>query len=89
MAGIDIDDFNGSIPHAVKVSGGRYWAQYYKHLTYNELKTAHELGISVFVWTVDSKSEMQRLIEMGVDGIITNRPDIYHQIFKSPKAPRS
>jgi len=32
-AGIDIDDYNGSIARAVNASGGRYWAQYYKHLT--------------------------------------------------------
>jgi glycerophosphoryl diester phosphodiesterase len=79
-AGIDIDDYNGSIPRAVNASGGRYWAQYYKHLTRDDLKTARELGIRVLVWTVDSKSEMLRLIEMGVDGIITNRPDIFDSI---------
>jgi glycerophosphoryl diester phosphodiesterase len=76
MAGIDIDDFNGSIPRAVKAAGGRYWAPYYKHITAGLLSEAHELGIQVFVWTVDSKNDMERLIEMGIDGIITNRPDI-------------
>ena len=81
-AGIDIDDYNGSIPRAVKAAGGSYWAQYYKHMTYDDLNEAHELGIQVFVWTVDSKSEMLRLIEMGVDGIITNRPDIFKSIFR-------
>jgi glycerophosphoryl diester phosphodiesterase len=79
-AGIDIDDYNGSIARAVNVSGGRYWAQYYKYLTRGDLKTARELGIRVFVWTVDSKSEMLHFIEMGVDGIITNRPDIFKSI---------
>jgi glycerophosphoryl diester phosphodiesterase len=83
MAGMDIDDYSGSIPHAVKAAGGRYWAQYYKHMTYNDVHTAHELGIQVFVWTVDSKREMHRLIGMGVDGIITNRPDILKSILLS------
>jgi len=76
MAGIDIDDFNGSIPRAVKAAGGSYWAPYYKHITAGLLNEAHELGIQVFVWTVDSKNDMERLIEMGIDGIITNRPDV-------------
>ncbi|MBW1849228.1 MAG: glycerophosphodiester phosphodiesterase [Deltaproteobacteria bacterium] len=76
MAGIDIDDFSGSVPRAVKAAGGRYWAPYYKHITYNLLKEAHELGLQVFVWTPDKRNAMVRLIEMGVDGIITNRPDI-------------
>ncbi|CAB1060564.1 Glycerophosphoryl diester phosphodiesterase (EC [Olavius sp. associated proteobacterium Delta 1] len=76
MAGYDIDDFQGSIPQAVKAAGGLYWAPYYKHTTDNLLKEAHELGLQVYVWTVDSSSEIVRMIEMGVDGIITNRPDI-------------
>jgi len=76
MAGYDIDDFQGSIPQAVKAAGGRHWAPYYKHLPYDLLKEAHELGLKVYVWTVDSRREMVRLMEMGVDGIVTNRPDI-------------
>jgi glycerophosphoryl diester phosphodiesterase len=85
-AGIDIDDYRGSIPRAVRAVGGHYWAQYYKHMTYDDLNAAHEMGIQVFVWTVDSKSEMLRLIEMGVDGIITNRPDIFKSIRRSSQS---
>jgi len=76
MAGIDIDDFSGSIPQAVNKAGGRFWAPYYKHVTYDLLEEAHELGLQVFVWTPDSRDDMKRLNQMGVDGIITNRPDI-------------
>jgi glycerophosphoryl diester phosphodiesterase len=75
MAGLDIDDFSGSIPRAIQAAGGRYWAAYYKHVTAANIQTAHLLGIQVFVWTPDDPSDMKRLIEMGVDGIITNRPD--------------
>ncbi len=84
MAGLDIDDFRGSIPQAVKAAGGRYWAPYYKHLTYGLLNEAHDLGIQVFVWTPDKRSAMVRLIEMGVDGIITNRPDILKSVVELP-----
>ena len=87
MAGLDIDDFSGSIPQAVKAAGGRYWAPYYKHLTRTLLNEAHDLGIRVFVWTPDKRSEMIRLIEMGVDGIITNRPDILKSVV-NPAASR-
>ena len=84
MAGYDIDEFQGSIPRAVKAVGGLYWAPYYKHLTDDLLKQAHEQGLQVYVWTVDSRSEMVRLIEMGVDGIITNRPDILKSVVELP-----
>ena len=80
MAGLDIDDFAGSIPHAVQAAGGRYWAPYYKHVTHDHIQTAHQLGIQVFVWTPDLRAAMERLIEIGVDGIITNRPDILNSI---------
>ena len=39
------------------------------------VNNAHQNGKRVFVWTVDSKSEMQKMMSMGVDNIITNRPD--------------
>jgi glycerophosphoryl diester phosphodiesterase len=80
MAGLDIDDFSGSIPKAVKAAGGRYWGSYYKDLSYLRIQEAHGLGLKVFAWTPDTRSKMQLLIEKQVDGIITNRPDILKDI---------
>ena len=79
-AGIDVDDFNSSIPRAIKAAGGRYWAPHYRYVTLERVQEAHDLGIQVFVWTADSKDDMQNLIRMGVDGIITNRPDILQSV---------
>ncbi len=75
-AGLDVDDFGGSIPRIINAVGGRYWAPRYTQISSARLREAHQLNLDVFVWTVDSRAEMARLIEMGVDGIITNRPDI-------------
>ena len=38
------------------------------------LKAAHELGIEMFVWTVNDREQMRRLLDLGVDGIITDFP---------------
>ena len=82
LAGLDIDDFDGSVPRAVRAAGGRYWAPYYKDLTLRAIQEAHELGLQVFAWTPDSRSKMQLLIEKRVDGIITNRPDILRDLIR-------
>ncbi|MGD9300164.1 MAG: glycerophosphodiester phosphodiesterase [Desulfobacterales bacterium] len=82
MAGLDIDDFSGSVPRAVRAAGGRYWAPYYNHLSYRRIQEAHGLGLQVFAWTPDTRSQLQLLIEKQVDGIITNRPDILKDILR-------
>src|SRR5699024_4108050 len=39
------------------------------------LRCVHELGMSSLVWTVDEAAGMERAIDAGADGIITNAPD--------------
>lgn len=41
---------------------------------------AHANGIAVWAWTIDDAGFMQTLFDMGVDGIITNRPDLLRQV---------
>lgn len=41
---------------------------------------AHERGISVHVWTIDDEDTMGSLIDMGVDGIVTDRPSVLRKV---------
>ena len=80
LAGIDIDDFNGSAPRAVKAAGGRIWSPYFKNLTPESLAEARQLGLMVSVWTPDNPDDMKKMIEMKVDAITTNRPDVLKKL---------
>ncbi len=40
----------------------------------------HRLGVPVHVWTVDEEAEMRELLALGVDGIVTDRPDVLRRV---------
>ena len=74
-AGIAIRDHNGSVPDMVHAAGADIWSPHHDDLDAAGLRRAHELDLRVIVWTVNRPQEMRALIDMGVDGIITDFPD--------------
>lgn len=47
------------------------------------IAAAHTLGLAVHVWTVNDPNEMLELAELGVDGIITDRPTLAKELFQA------
>lgn len=52
----------------------------YHLLTEGFIEKAHKKNIKIHAWTVNEKEDMKRLIKMGVDGIITDYPDLLNKV---------
>ena len=52
------------------------------------VEAAHAAGVAVHVWTIDDEVEMALLIELGVDGIMTDRPKALEAVLAETGAPR-
>lgn len=80
-AGMLLERF-ASLPAMVQASGGAVWSPHHEDLTPPLLKDAHTRGLKVIPWTVNQRDEIARLIDMGVDGLITDRPDLGMAVLK-------
>lgn len=79
-AGLHVREFNGSLPRMVKAAGGAVWSPYHGEATRDNVKEAQDLGLQVVVWTVNSETDMRRMIALGVDGIISDYPDLLRKV---------
>lgn len=75
-AGLRLHDHAGSVAQLVKAAGVGTWSPFHGELTEALLAEAHALGLKVVPWTVNDPAQMQRLLAWGVDGLITDRPDL-------------
>ena len=63
-------------PAAYAAAGAAIWSPSYTSLTPTLLAEAHEAGLLVIPWTVNDPAVMRELLTLGVDGIISDRPDL-------------
>jgi glycerophosphoryl diester phosphodiesterase len=73
-AGLKMAD-HGSLPKLVKAAGCETWSMFWRNLTPALAAEAKALGVSVLPWTVNDPEQMAHLVDLGVDGLITDYPD--------------
>jgi len=74
LAGLDADEFI-SVPRLVRDAGCKVWSPFFRDTTRESIVEARLLGLEVVVWTVNTPADMAALLDLGVDGIITDYPD--------------
>ncbi|RJP68440.1 MAG: glycerophosphodiester phosphodiesterase [Comamonadaceae bacterium] len=73
-AGLRLADFQDA-PGMVAAAGGKVWSPNFNDLNQQLLQRARALELRVIPWTVNEVQDMARLIDWGVDGLITDYPD--------------
>lgn len=74
-AGLDVDDFGGSVARLVQAAGCQVWSPNHEDLDAAGLAAAHALGIRVIPWTVNEPGDIDAMLELGTDGVISDYPD--------------
>ncbi len=103
LGGIDADDFGGDLINAAAALGFDAVSpvhgspqngtvndpNYIPYVTADMVQRAHQAGMDITPWTIDDKPTMSALIDLGVDGIITDYPDRLREVLsgKSMKLP--
>jgi len=77
--GLHFYDFH-SVPKMVKAAGGRIWSPRFEDIDLAAVAEAHDLGLAVIPWTVNTPEVMAQLIDWAVDGIITDYPDRLREV---------
>ena len=58
-----------------RAAGCTTWSMFWRNLASAQVGEARAAGVKVLPWTVNEPSDMARLLDLGVDGIITDYPD--------------
>jgi glycerophosphoryl diester phosphodiesterase len=87
LDGLDAKVFGGSVPRLVQAAGAAVWSPDFKQLSAAAVTEAHRLGLKVIPWTANEPAEMARLVDMGVDGLISDRPDLLRNVLSEKGRP--
>lgn len=82
LDGLDIKDYQGNPVKAAHAIGADIISPYYTEISKQDVDEAHSLGMKVVPWTVNNEKDMNMLLDMGVDGIISDKPWLLKQVLE-------
>lgn len=82
LGGLDIKDYQGNPVKAAHAIGADIISPYYTEISKQDVDEAHSLGMKVVPWTVNNEKDMTMLPDMGVDGIISDKPWLLKQVLE-------
>ena len=74
-AGRALAAHGGSVPKLVHAAQAQVWSPLHGNLTRELLAEARALGLAVIPWTVNEPADIERLLDWGVDGLISDHPE--------------
>lgn len=74
LGGLDIKDYQGNPVKAAHAIGTDIISPYYTEISKQDVDEAHSLDMKIVPWTVNNEKDMNMLLDMGVDGIISYKP---------------
>ena len=70
----DAAGHSNAVPEKISALGGSVWCPYFKDITHDRLLSARENNLIVVVWTLNELDDIEAMIELGVDAIVTDYP---------------
>lgn len=86
LAGLDADDFPQT-PALVQAAGCGIWSPFHRNVTADLVAAAHQRSLQVVPWTVNDPDDMNRLIDLKVDGLISDYPDRLRAVLQTRGLP--
>jgi glycerophosphoryl diester phosphodiesterase len=64
----------------VKAAGCGTWSPFFGEIDAASVAEGHALGLKVLPWTVNEPGQIGRMLDLGADGLITDRPDLARRV---------
>ncbi|MEO7762659.1 MAG: glycerophosphodiester phosphodiesterase [Casimicrobiaceae bacterium] len=87
VAGFQAKEHGNSVARMVHAAGGRVWSPYFGDVDQAKIDEAHSLKLDVVVWTVNKPADIEKMLEMKVDGITSDRPDLVRMALAARRIP--